>query len=163
MIQDTGRSFTIEPGDPEEAAVAHMLRRSEEYAHSLYTSESVHMLPVEQLSSPSVRFLVARARRAGDLLGFGAVVLQPDACAEVKRMFVDATARRQGVGAGVLRALERVARAEGMSTMRLETGPSQPEAVALYRSFGYSERGPFGDYRDDPLSIFMEKCLDEQD
>jgi putative acetyltransferase len=35
----------------------------------------------------------------------------------------------------------------------------QPEAIALYRSAGYKEIPPFGDYRLDPLSIFMEKRL----
>ena len=43
--------------------------------------------------------------------------------------------------------------------MRLETGTKQPEAIALYRKFGYVERGPFGAYKPDPLSIFMEKRL----
>jgi choline dehydrogenase len=152
--------FTIEPGDPEEPAVARLLDRSEEHAHSLYPPEGVHMLPVGELASPSVRFLVARHDATGDVLGLGALVLKP-AYGEIKRMFVDPTARRQGVGAEILGALERVARAEGIGTLRLETGPSQPEAVALYRRFGYRERGPFGEYRDDPFCIFMEKSLDE--
>jgi GNAT superfamily N-acetyltransferase len=159
---DTGRSFTIEPGDQKDRQVAQLLRRSEEHSHSLYPLESVHTLPIDQLSSPSVRFLVARAKGWGDVLGCGALVLQPDSCAELKRMFVDVTARRKGIGAEILTALERMARAESVRTMRLETGISQPEALALYRSFGYSLRGPFGDYRADPLSIFMEKRLDNQ-
>ncbi|MBV9160720.1 MAG: GNAT family N-acetyltransferase [Pseudonocardiales bacterium] len=161
MTAEIGESFTIEPGDPEEAQVARMLRRSEEYSHSLYPAESVHTLPMKQLKSPSVRFVVARAHGSGDLLGCGAVVLGRDGCAEVKRMFVDESARRRGVGAGVLEALELLVRAEGVGVIRLETGTGQPEAVALYRRFGYFERRPFGDYRDDPLSIFMEKSLDE--
>lgn len=41
----------------------------------------------------------------------------------------------------------------------LETGPYQPEALALYAAAGYERRGPFGAYRDDPLSVFMEKGL----
>ena len=43
--------------------------------------------------------------------------------------------------------------------MQLETGIRQPEAIALYRSFGYAERGPFGAYKPDPFSLFMEKRL----
>jgi putative acetyltransferase len=43
--------------------------------------------------------------------------------------------------------------------MQLETGTKQPEAIALYRKFGYAERGPFGAYKPDPLSLFMEKRL----
>ncbi len=43
--------------------------------------------------------------------------------------------------------------------MRLETGIKSDEALGLYRRSGYIERGPFGAYRADPLSIFMEKVL----
>jgi putative acetyltransferase len=47
----------------------------------------------------------------------------------------------------------------GVNLIRLETGVKQPEAVRLYRKLGYVERGPFGHYRADPLSVFMEKTL----
>jgi len=47
----------------------------------------------------------------------------------------------------------------GVPVARLETGVKQPEALALYRKLGYAERGPFGAYGEDPLSVFMEKCL----
>jgi putative acetyltransferase len=41
----------------------------------------------------------------------------------------------------------------------LETGISQPEALAFYARAGYVNRGPFGGYPDDPFSMFMEKEL----
>jgi putative acetyltransferase len=56
-------------------------------------------------------------------------------------------------------ALEREAAKHGVTLMRLETGIKQTEAIALYRKHGYVERGPFGAYRLDPLSLFMEKQL----
>lgn len=160
MTQAPPGGLVIEPGDPYAPDVADMLRRSEEYARSLYPDESVHMLPVERLVAPSVRFLVARDQDAGRLLGCGAVVLCPDGWAELKRMYVDPAARRRGVGTAILDALERLARAEGVTVIRLETGTRQGEAIALYRRFGYRVRGPFGDYREDPLSVFMERRLD---
>jgi putative acetyltransferase len=43
--------------------------------------------------------------------------------------------------------------------MVLETGPDQPEALGLYERYGFARRGPYGDYPDDPLSVFMEKRL----
>ncbi len=43
--------------------------------------------------------------------------------------------------------------------MRLETGIHQAAARALYRSGGYAECAPFGEYRPDRLSVFMEKRL----
>ena len=156
-------TFAIEPGDPDDPPVAELLRRSEEYAHSLYPPESVHMLPTDELRSPAVRFLVARGDSSGDVLGCGALVLQADSCAEIKRMFVEPSARGRGIGVEILRALEQLAQAEGVTIVRLETGPSQPEALGLYRRFGYRERGPFGAYREDPMSVFMEKRLDRGD
>jgi putative acetyltransferase len=39
----------------------------------------------------------------------------------------------------------------------LETGIRQPEALGLYERLGFVRRGPFGDYAEDPLSVFMEK------
>jgi putative acetyltransferase len=58
-----------------------------------------------------------------------------------------------------MEALEREAASLGVTLMQLETGIKQPEAIALYRKFGYAERGPFGNYQPDPLSLFMEKRL----
>jgi putative acetyltransferase len=48
---------------------------------------------------------------------------------------------------------------EGLATLRLETGVKQQPAIRLYEAAGFRRCGPFGSYRDDPLSIFMEKLL----
>lgn len=143
--------------------MASLLRRSEEYAKSLYPLESVHLLPVQELTAPTVRFLAARDHADGQLLGCGAVILQPDRSAEIKRMFVEPSARRRGVGSALLQALEGEAVSAHAVVVRLETGTRQPEAIALYRSAGFLVRPPFGDYPDDPLSVFMEKWLDERE
>ncbi len=50
-------------------------------------------------------------------------------------------------------------RARGVRLARLETGVHQHEALGLYADMGYTKRGPFGSYSDDPLSVFMEKRL----
>jgi putative acetyltransferase len=63
------------------------------------------------------------------------------------------------VGERLLAELERRARVDGLLVLRLETGVRQPAAVRLYERAGYARRGPFGDYSDDPLSLFMEKRL----
>ena len=79
--------------------------------------------------------------------------------AEMKRVFVAPAARGKGVARLLMEALEREAAKLGVTLMQLETGIRQPEAIALYRKFGYAERGPFGSYQPDPLSLFMEKRL----
>jgi putative acetyltransferase len=55
--------------------------------------------------------------------------------------------------------LERLAAEEGVTLLQLETGVKQPEALSVYRTLGYEERGPFGAYRPDPLCLFLEKRL----
>ncbi len=67
--------------------------------------------------------------------------------------------RGLGIARRLLEALEARAKAAGIGVLRLETGIYQPEAIGLYERAGYVRRGPFSDYPDDPLSIFMEKRL----
>jgi putative acetyltransferase len=81
------------------------------------------------------------------------------AFAELKRMWVAPGARGGGLGARLLAHLETIAREHGVRVLRLETGPLQHAAIRMYRRAGYRERGPFGDYALDPLSIFMERPL----
>lgn len=146
----------IQPGDPRAPDVAALLAASEAHAHSLYSAEGVHMLDVEDLAAPSVCFLIAVSAR-GEAEGCGAIVLNPDGSAEIKRMFVSPEARGKGVGTAILEGLEARTREARVRVIRLETGRRQSEAVRLYRSFGYRECGRFGDYHADAHSVFMEK------
>ena len=79
--------------------------------------------------------------------------------AEIKRMFVREHARGRGLGRRVLAALERAAEVAGVDWLVLETGERQPEAVALYRSAGYVDIGPFGVYADEDDSVYLGKPL----
>ena len=105
---------------------------------------------------PEVTLFVARDR--GAVLGCVAYQLQDDGSAELKSMFVVPQARGRGIGRALLAAVEHALRGR-VGMLRLETGVKQPDAIRLYESAGFRRRGPFGSYRDDPLSIFMEKPL----
>lgn len=72
--------------------------------------------------------------------------------AEVKRMYVAASARRTGLARAILAHLEATARAAGAEVMVLETGMRQPEAITLYVSAGYTPVPGFGFYKDAALS-----------
>ena len=133
-----------------------LLAQLEGYMADLYPAESNHLVDVSVLTAPNARFVVAR--RDGVAVGCGALLLGEDGEAEIKRMFV-APAARGGVGRQILAALEATAKAEGVRAIRLETGVRQPEAIALYRRCGYTERRPFGSYQKDPLSTFFEKWI----
>lgn len=149
--------IAIEP--PRQPGVIRLLELSNAYAASLYPAESNHMLPLDELEQDSVSFFVARI---GDtVLGCASLVRHADGTAEIKRMFVDEAARGMRLGKHLLEALEKEAVRRGMSIIRLETGIYQPEAIGLYRKAGYQEVPAFGDYKPDPLSLFMEKRFGE--
>lgn len=82
-----------------------------------------------------------------------------DGDAEIKRMYVTVEARGLGLARRILARLEESAREAGRTRMVLETGTKQPEAIALYRSSGYTDCPKFGHYRYDPLSICLAKPL----
>jgi GNAT superfamily N-acetyltransferase len=102
-------------------------------------------------------FLVAYA--GGAPLACGAVRLLGADTAEIKRMYVRPSARGRGLGRRMLGALEAEARTLGAKQIVLETGPRQPEAIALYARAGFAEIAAFGEYEDSPLSVFMGKDL----
>ena len=144
---------------PDQHEVRALLQASDTYMADLYPAESNHMLDVRELCRPEVTFIVARM--GGRAVGCGAVVESAEGWAEIKRMFVSPLARGQSIGRRLLRKLEATAVAKGVPLLRLETGIKQPEALALYRSEGFAEIGPFGKYGPDPLSLFMEKPLQQ--
>jgi putative acetyltransferase len=142
---------------PTAGDVLALLRESDAYHASLYPAASNHLLSAGELAGDNVRFLVARSEVRA--VGCGALVIGSAGEAEIKRMFVALHLRGRQLGRQILAALESQALAEGVRVLRLETGVRQPAALALYRSHGYVERGPFGSYAADPLSTFFEKRL----
>jgi ribosomal protein S18 acetylase RimI-like enzyme len=77
--------------------------------------------------------------------------------AEVKRMYVIPEARSRGHARRLLEAIEATARELGYERVRLDTGPSQPHAKALYESAGYRT---VADYNDNPYAAYhAEKLL----
>ena len=150
-------AITVLPDDPGSPPARLLLEQLDRHLTGLYPPESNHLLSVEALRRPEVTFLTARL---GDqVVGCGAFVNRGGEYAEVKRMFVLTAVRGLGVGRRILEELESLIRAAGLGLARLETGVRQPEALRLYEKAGYRRRGPFGEYLDDPLSVFMEKDL----
>ena len=148
----------IAPEPPRQDAVLDLIRQSDALMASLYPAESNHMLDIASLERPEMRFFVAR--RDGRVVGCGALRIGGAGQAELKRMFVDPATRGLKVGRDLLARIEDEARGLGVRLIQLETGIHQPEAIGLYRRFGYRDCGPFGSYGPDPLSLFMEKTLD---
>ena len=97
----------------------------------------------DELRRPFGLFLVASLR--ADPIGCGALKFHGNEPAELKRMWVGESARGLGIGRRLLNELEHRAAENGAGTVRLETNKSLTEAIALYRSAGYTEVAPFND------------------
>ena len=114
-------------------------------------------LDAEAFSPPTGAFVVAYLEvDGGDRSAVGCAGIRRvdgvDGTCELKRMFVAPEARGRGVARSLLERLEEEAVALGYSTMWLETGTEQPEAIALYESHGYAPIAGFGRYKDLPKS-----------
>jgi putative acetyltransferase len=148
-------SACISADDPLAGDVRGLLRRHLEFAKSNTPPEDVHALDIDGLLDPAITF--CSYRRDGTLLAVGAIKLLNDSHGELKSMHTAAAARRQGIGRAMVDHLVSLARERGLTRVSLETG-STPEfaaARALYARAGFSETGPFGDYRESPNSTFM--------
>jgi len=144
----------LDPDVPEGQALS---AASDAYYVDLYPAESTHLESSDDLKKPNVLFVGCRID--GELVASGAAkIMHNDGnYAEIKRVFVLDQHRGKGLSNRVMRFLEDELQRRGVSLFRLETGVKQPAALGLYRKLGYRERGPFGSYREDPLSVFMEK------
>ena len=152
--EDPMPAIRVHVGDPVALGAGDLIAQLDAYQAALYPPESNHLLPMDVLRQPDVTFLTVTVD--GRLAGCGAFGNRGD-YAEIKRMFVVPAFRGLGLGRRILDELEKLIGLAGLNTARLETGVSQPEALGLYAKAGYERRGPFGDYVEDPLSVFMEK------
>ena len=143
--------------DPSSTEANALIDDLDEYLLDLYPADSNHLDSIEELSKPHVHFLGAFENEHP--LGCGAIKLLEVGYGEIKRVYVKSSARGKGVGRRILLALENIAAGAGYSVLRLETGIYQPEAVRLFEANGYIKIDHFGNYPNDPLSIFMEKKI----
>ena len=142
---------------PKQPEVVALVAELDAYQDTLYPAEARYALDLDALALPNVLFAVARDA-FGVATGCGAIVLNEE-YGELKRMYVRPQTRGTGTAQQVLAFLEAAARARGCETVYLETGPYSHEALAFYVKQGYGRCGPYGEYPDHPLSVFMRKPL----
>ncbi|WP_082393164.1 GNAT family N-acetyltransferase [Nocardia arizonensis] len=116
---------------------------------------SMHALDPAAPRDPAVTFWSAWEDR--DLVGCGALEQLDAAHGEIKSMRTASGHTRRGVATAVLTHLVTVARVRGYRRLSLETGAAEHyrPAVRLYERHGFTICAPFGDYAEDPHSIFM--------
>ena len=116
-----------------------------------------HVLPVDGLKDPVIRFFTLR--EDGALLGCGALKRLSGDHGEVKSMRTADGALGRGVGKTLLDHLVATARQLGMSRISLETGSTEQFAAAnrLYVKEGFERCSPFGGYADTPFTRFFTR------
>jgi len=145
----------IEIDDLARPAIHALLQEHLESMHALSPPESVHALDLAKLRGPEITFWTAWDGPL--LLGCGALKELDRQHGEVKSMRTPNALRRRGAGRAILAHIIGVARSRAYLSLSLETGaaPAFEPAQRLYASFGFRYCGPFGDYVEDPNSVFM--------
>jgi GNAT superfamily N-acetyltransferase len=74
-------------------------------------------------------------------------------------MYVAPQTRGLGIGRQIVAALEAEAARLGTTRLVLETGPRQPEAIAVYLRAGFVEIPLYGEYVGSKFSVCMAKDI----
>jgi len=149
--------ITLTQERPDVPDVAALVEELEAHLASLYAAESRHGFSVDKLIREGVAFFVVRVD--GVAAGCGGIKLFGTEFGELKRMYVRPAFRGRGFGKRLIDRLTEHAREHGVSTLRLETGIHQINAIALYEQSGFRRIAPFGHYTNDPVSACYEKQL----
>ena len=148
---------------PDQPEVIQLITDLDAYQDTLYPPESRHSLDLASLKQNNVLFAVARDA-SGHAIGCGAIVLS-DGYGEVKRMYVHPRSRGQGVAKQVLALLEAQAEESGCThPAHAGNGAEAAAGIGLVRMPWLPSQAAFRQrYRDDPLSVFMQKGIGAQD
>ncbi|MGF9696146.1 MULTISPECIES: GNAT family N-acetyltransferase [Paenibacillus] len=125
----------------------------------LYGGDGTAGFQQSDVETPRAAFIVARLD--GHPVGCGAIRPLDDQSVEVKRMYTRPAYRRKGVAQAILAEAERLAAEFGYTNLKLQTGPLQPEAAALYERVGYYSIPIFsGDW--DKVLAFQKDLVHER-
>lgn len=148
--------LTVTSDSPRKPEATALLQASHAYLQSLYDPEDNHFLSIDALCAPDILFFTAALD--GRICGTAALALR-EGYAEVKSMYVDPAKRGHGAAKALMERLIGEAGLRGLPMLKLETGPKNTEAMALYARHGFEVCGPFGDYADVPASVFMQRSV----
>ena len=151
--------MVVQSGNLEHPAVQALLREHLSTMEHTAPPESRHALDLSGLTGPDISFWSIWDGAA--VAGIGALKRLTDSHAEIKSMRTAASHLRRGVASRMLQHLINAATTSGYSRLSLETGSMEffEPARRLYRSFGFVECPPFGDYKPDPNSVVMTLAI----
>ena len=149
----------IEIDDLSRSAIHALLNEHLQSMYELSPPESVHALDLAKLRKREITFW--SAWEGSLLIGCGALKELDRMHGEVKSMRTPSAHRRKGAGRAILSHIIEVAESRSYERLSLETGSVEAfkPAQRLYESFGFAYCGPFGEYAEDPNSVFMTMRL----
>ena len=153
-------AVTIAIESPLQDDVRALVAQLNDHLLPLWPLEFQFKMTVEQMDESTLTLFVARDA-SGRAVGMGALKEHGDGLGEVKRMYTLPEARGQRIGASLLETVERLARADGLSLLVIETGeaPGFEAAWRVYEHGGFEVCGAVLDYPDSGYSRFYEKKL----
>ena len=118
-------------------------------------ADEIEGLPGRYAEPEGALLLAAQDGRA---VGCGGLRTLSPEVGEMKRLFVDPSARGTGAGRALAVALIEAAKVRGFRTLRLDTLPFMTQAIALYRSLGFHEIERYDDGSPDS-ALYFELAL----
>jgi putative acetyltransferase len=150
--------ITIVEANPDSSEAIGLINELDQYLNQLpYPDHSRHAYSIDKLLREGVAFFVAHYE--GNIAACGGIKLCDGEYGEVKRMYVRPVYRGLGLGKAMLNHLAEYARERQVALLRLETGIFQTEAIGLYDGYGFQRRPPFGEYQEDPMTLYFEKSI----
>ncbi|MGS0744132.1 GNAT family N-acetyltransferase [Glaciimonas sp. GG7] len=149
----------IDIDDLSRPAIHALLNEHLQSMYALSPPECVYALDLDRLRKPDVTFW--SAWEGSLLIGCGALEELDSKHGEVKSMRTPNALRRKGAGRAILAQIIETAKCRLYDRLSLETGTAEEfkPAQKLYESVGFTYCGPFGEYVEDPNSVFMTMCL----
>ncbi|NDK32668.1 GNAT family N-acetyltransferase [Nesterenkonia haasae] len=148
----------IIPGDLDAPAVRTLISEHLQDMRANSPACSIHALDLSELRSPRLSFWTVWDDDGihKRLAGCGALK-ELDGEGEIKTMRTVRTMRGRGAARFMLEHIVSEARARNFSRVSLETGSQDffHPARSLYAAHGFTTCPPFGDYTEDPNSVFM--------
>lgn len=158
MTCASSMSILVKQDDASAPAVIELLESHLTAMQAQTPAESVHALDLNEYRSSTLTLWTAWTE--DQLMGCGALknlgLQQGEHLGEIKSMRTRAEFARMGVANAVLRTILEFASQIGMQRVSLETGVTDhfKAAHAFYESNGFTRTAPFGDYTNDPHSVF---------
>ncbi|KZN62413.1 hypothetical protein N473_19360 [Pseudoalteromonas luteoviolacea CPMOR-1] len=124
--------------------------------NSLYPADANDLVPIDEVDNSNT-YLIGHYHEE-ELVACGSYIVKQD-YAELKRIYVKPSQRGKGLAKAIVQHLLTKAKIHGLKQVKLETGDQQHAAIKLYEALGFEFCDAFGQYNQEPSSVFMQLSL----